>query len=62
MVDAVEGGHVGQQSLCSADVAVGLLLPDVLLPRLQGQPVHGAAVGIPTAQTDRQTDGQEAPR
>ena len=54
VVRRVETGDHGQQHLCGADVARGLLASDVLLAGLQRQPVGGAAVGV-----DRHTD--EAP-
>ena len=58
VVGRVQTGDHGQQHLCGADVARGLLASDVLLARLQRQPVGGAAVGV-----DRHADeptGQRA--
>ena len=37
MIDSVHGADVGQESLGGADVAGGLVSPDVLLPGLQRQ-------------------------
>ena len=38
MIDGVHGADVGQESLGGADVAGGLVPPDVLLPGLERQP------------------------
>src|SRR5262249_12886238 len=54
--DGVHAGHHGQQDLRRADVARRLLPPDVLLARLQRQPVGPVAVRVlgNTHQTPRQ--------
>ncbi len=41
--DGIHAGHDGQQHLGGADVGGGLLPPDVLLSRLQGEPVCRSA-------------------
>ncbi len=46
VVDGVAGGDHGQQHLRGADVARGLLAPDVLLARLQRQAQRGLAVAV----------------
>ncbi len=46
MVDRVHGGHHGEQHLRGADVARRLLTPDVLLPRLQREPVGQVPAGV----------------
>ena len=46
VVDRVHGGGDGEQHLRRADVRGGLLAPDVLFARLQGQAVGGRAVGV----------------
>ena len=46
VVNGVHAGNDGQQHLRGADVAGGLLAADVLLARLQRQPVGGVAVGV----------------
>ena len=51
VVGRVHGGHHGEQHLRGADVARRLLPADVLLPRLQREPVGGVAVRV-----DRKAD------
>ena len=46
VVAGVHAGRHGEQHLGGADVAGGLLAADVLLARLQRQPVGGVAVGV----------------
>ncbi len=46
VVDGVHTRHHGEQHLRGADVAGRLLATDVLLARLQGQPVRLVAVGV----------------
>ncbi len=46
VVDAVHRRHHGEQHLRGADVARRLLAADVLLARLQREPVGGVAVGV----------------
>ena len=48
VVDGVHRGHDSQEDLGGADVGGRLLAPDVLLPRLQGQPAAGARRRRPT--------------
>ena len=47
VVHRVHAGHHGQQYLGRADVARRLVTADVLLARLQGQPVGRLPVGVP---------------
>ncbi len=54
VVGAVERRDDGEQGLRRADVARRLLAPDVLLPRLQRQPVRNRAVGV-VADADQAT-------
>ena len=51
VVHGVHGCHHGQEHLGRADVRGGLLASDVLLTRLQGQPVGGPLLGV-----DREAD------
>jgi len=46
VVDGVHAGHHGQQHLRGADVARGLLTPNVLLTGLQGEAIGRGAVGV----------------
>jgi len=46
VVDGVHRRDDREQRLRGADVARRLLAADVLLPRLEGQPVRGGAVGV----------------
>ena len=46
VVDGVHRGHHREQHLRGADVARGLVAPDVLLARLQREPVGGLALGV----------------
>lgn len=47
MIHGVHGAHVGEQRLRCADVARGVLAPDVLLARLQRQAQRAAACAVP---------------
>ena len=46
VIDRVHAGHHRQQDLRGADVAGGLLAPDVLLPGLQGHAECGLTLGV----------------
>jgi hypothetical protein len=46
VIDRVHGGHHREQHLRRADVRRRLLAPDVLLARLQREPVRGIAEGV----------------
>lgn len=46
MINCVHGGHVGEQSLGSANVAGRLFTTNVLLPSLERQTVSLLAIGI----------------
>ncbi len=46
VIHGIHGGHDGEQHLCGADVAGGLLTADVLLARLQGEAAGGVAGGV----------------
>ena len=46
VVDRIHRRDDGKQHLCGADVRGRLLAPDVLLARLQGEPVRRLAVGV----------------
>ena len=54
VIDAVEGGDVGKQRLCGADVAGGLVAADVLFARLDGKAQRGTTVRV-AADTDQAT-------
>ena len=47
VIDGVESGHVGKQCLSCADVAGGLVFPDLLLSRLQTQSVGRHRLMVP---------------
>ena len=46
VVDRVHAGHHGRQNLCGANIRGGFFAANMLLARLQGQPVGGVAMRV----------------
>ena len=51
VIDRIEGGHIGKQRLCGADIACGFISPNVLLSGLKRHAICRATLRI-----DRQSN------